>query len=330
MRTIDVRVRRAIAAVAAGRPVVVTDDTTRGEQGYVVLAAEAATPKLLAFTVRHTSGYVRVALPGSECDRLNLPPMCHREDDGFGAADRVAVDWCGTGTGISATDRARTIAALAATRSDASDFRRPGHVVPVQAGADGVLGRPGPAEAAVDLARLAGRRPAGALCEIVSREHPAAMARGTELVEFAKGHGLSMVSIDDLVAYRRRTEPQVVRSAETIVPTKAGASRVIGFRDVHPTSSGGEHMVVIIGEAGSDVPMLLHVHVECLTGDVFGSTACRCGGELDRALTTMRATGQRLDRVPAAIRAGARLRPVRPRRHAGSGARVADRGMDPA
>jgi 3,4-dihydroxy 2-butanone 4-phosphate synthase/GTP cyclohydrolase II len=291
MRTTDVRVRRAITAIAAGRPVVVTADTMRGEQGYLALAADAATPGLLAFTVRHTSGYVRIALPVSECDRLNLPPMWNRDGGGSSAADRVAVDWYGTGTGISATDRAKTIAALAAPTSEASDFRRPGHVVPVRAGDHGVLGQPGPPEAAVDLARLAGRRPAAALCEIVSREHPDAMAHGDELVEFAKAHGLSMVSIDDLVTYRRRTEPQAVRSVETTIPTKVGASRVIGFHDVYPAVSGGEHLVMIIGEAGANAPMLLHVHVECLTGDVFGSTACRCGGELDRALTTMRARG---------------------------------------
>jgi 3,4-dihydroxy 2-butanone 4-phosphate synthase / GTP cyclohydrolase II len=291
MRTTDVRVRRAISAIAAGRPVVVTDDTERGGQGYVMLAADAATPGLLAFTVRHTSGYVRVALPGAECDRLNLPPMCHRTGDGLAVGDRVAVDWCGVGTGISATDRANTIAALAAATSEASDFRRPGHVIPVRAGDEGVLGYPAPAEAAVDLAWLAGRRPAATLCEIVSRERPDAMARGAELVEFAKQHRLSLVSIDDLVAYRRRTEPQAVRSAETTIPTDMGASRVIGFRDVHPASSGGEHLVMIIGTASADLPMLLHVHVECITGDVFGSTACRCGAELKRAQTTMRARG---------------------------------------
>ena len=288
MRTIDVRVRRAIAAVAARRPIVVTDDTARGSEGYLIFAAEAATPKLLAFIVRHTSGYVRVALPGAECERLNLPPMCHSDGDRSGTAQRVTVDWCGTGTGISATDRARTIAALAAGGSRAEDFRRPGHVVPVQTSAEGVLGRRGPAEAAVDLARLAGRRESGVFCEIVSRDRPDSMARGAELAEFADEYGLTMASIDDLAAYRRRTEPQVVRLAETILPTKAGASRVIRFRDVH---DGGEHLVVIVGAAGSGAPMPLHVHVECLTGDVFGSTACRCGGELDSALATMAARG---------------------------------------
>ena len=142
--------------------------------------------------------------------------MCHRDGDRFGDAHRVTVDWCGTGTGISATDRARTIAALAAEGSRASDFRRPGHVVPLQADANGVLGRLGPAEAAVDLARLAGQRPVGVLCEIVSRERTHAMANGTELIEFASEYGLSVVSIEDLAAYRRRTEQQVVRLAEAI------------------------------------------------------------------------------------------------------------------
>jgi len=289
MRTTDTRVRRAIAAVAAGRPVVVTTDAAHHNEGYLVSAADAATPKLLAFTVRHTSGYVRVALPGAECDRLNLPPVCHSEGDRFGtAAHRVAVDWCGTGTGISAADRAATIAALANGGSGAADFRRPGHVVPVEAGADGVLGRPAPAEAAVDLARLAGRRPAAVFCDIVSRERPTGMARGRELVEFAVEHGLGVVSIAELMAYRRRTEPQVVRSAETVLPHRGGNLRAIGFRDVH---DGGEHLALIVGTAGAGVPVPLHVHLECLTGDVFGSTACRCGAELDTALATMTARG---------------------------------------
>jgi 3,4-dihydroxy 2-butanone 4-phosphate synthase/GTP cyclohydrolase II len=285
MRTADVRVRRAIAAVGAGRPVVVSDDAG---QGYLVFAAEAATPTLLAFTVRHTSGYVRVALPGSECDRLDLPPIC---DGGpLGATHRVAVDWRGVGTGISATDRAATIAALAAETSSPSDFRRPGHVVPVLAGADGVLKQPGAAEAATDLARLAGLRPAGVLCELVSGAR-GAIADDAESLEFAERHGLPKISIADLAQYRRRTEPQVVRSAETILPMGAGMSRAIGFRDVHRTAAGGEHLVVIIGAADSDRPMPLHVHVECLTGDVFGSLGCRCGDDLDRAVTAMTGRG---------------------------------------
>ena len=289
MKTIDTRVRRAIAAIAAGRPVVVSAGAAHNNEGFLTFAAEAATPRLLAFTVRHTSGYVRAALPRAYCERLDLPPICHSDSDRFGtAAHRVAVDWSGTSTGISATDRAATIAALAAESATASDFRRPGHVVPVEAATDGVLGRPGPAEAAVDLARLAGRREAGVFCDIVSRDHPADMARGGELVEFAVEHGLAVVSIDELVAYRQRTEPQVIRLAETSLPTWAGDSRVVGFRGAY---DGGEHMAVIIGEASGDEPVPLHVHVECLTGDVFGSTACRCGAELAAALTMMRTRG---------------------------------------
>lgn len=278
------RVLRAITAMAAGKTVVVTDDSDG--DGYLVFAAEAATPGLLAFMVRHTSGYVRVALPGAECERLYLPPMCPQNTPLC-----VSVDVRGTGTGISATDRALTIAALASAASEPSDFLRPGHVVPLQADAGGVLGLRGPAEAAVDLAGLAGRRRAAALCEIVSRRNPTLMARGAELIEFAVEHGLAVVSIGELVAYRRRTEPQVVRLTEAVLPTWVGDSRVIGFRGTH---DAGEHLAVIIGSADTGVPVPLHVHVECLTGDVFGSKACRCGGELNRALAGMSAQGSGL------------------------------------
>ncbi|OBJ77101.1 riboflavin biosynthesis protein RibA [Mycobacterium gordonae] len=281
MKTTDVRVRRAVTAIAAGQPVVLTDGTDG--DGFLVFAAAAATTSLLHFTVRHTSGYVRVALPANECARLQLPPMCHGD-----SPDCVSVDVRGTGTGISAADRAKTIAALGSAATVASDLRRPGHVLPVQAGADGVLGRRGAAEAASDLARLAGRGRAAGLCEIVSRRNPVLVARGGELIEFAVEHGLAVVSISELVAYRRRTEPQVVRLAEAMLPTWAGNSRVIGFRDVH---DGGEHLAVIIGAADAGVPVPLHVHVECLTGDVFGSKACRCSGELNSALNRMSAQG---------------------------------------
>lgn len=281
MKTTDVRVRRAVKAVADGLAVVVSNGT-EGD-GYLVCAAAAATPGLLAFMVRHSSGYVRAALPISECERLNLPPMSHRD-----TAQCVSVDVRGTGTGISARDRARTIAALASAESVATDFHRPGHVLPVRANAAGVLACQGPAEAAIDLSRMAERGPAAALAEVVSRRNPAQIARGTELVEFAVEHGLAVVSIAELVAYRQRTEPQVVRLAETILPTWAGDSRVIGFRDVH---GRGEHLAVIYGTADAGVPVPLHVHVECLTGDVFGSKACRCGGELNGALARMSAQG---------------------------------------
>ena len=283
MRTTDIRVRRAIAAVAAGRPVVVTDDASESNDGHLVFAGDAATPKLLAFTVRHTSGYVRVALPGAECERLNLPPVSQARAD-----YRVSVDWHGVGTGISATDRALTISQLAAPGSEALDFRRPGHVVPQQVARHGVLERPGAAEAAVDLARLGGRRQAAGLCDIVSRRNPSEMAHGAELVEFADEYGLQTVTIAELAAYRRRSEAQVIRVAETVMPMRAGNARVIGYRGL---ADNAEHLAVIVGAAGADIPVALHVHVECLTGDVFGGLACRCGRELDGALARMAARG---------------------------------------
>lgn len=223
MRTAHGRVRRAVSAVAMGRAVVVVDETAT--QGYLMYAADAATPALLAFTVRHTSGYVRVALTAADCDRLDLPPVCRQQTSSpAAAAHRVAVDSCDVGTGISATDRARTIATLADADATAADFRRPGHVVPVLAGPHGVLGASaGGAEAAMDLATLAGRRPAGVLCELVSQRDPAGMADAAELASFAGAHRLPLVSIAEIAAYRRRLEPQVKRCAETALPA-AGAN----------------------------------------------------------------------------------------------------------
>lgn len=288
MKTAYGRVRRAITAVATGRPVIVVDDLEK--QGYLVFAADAATAQLLTFTVRHTAGYIRIALTRRDCDRLNLPPVCHQECEPAGiAAQRVTVDFCETGTGISAIDRARTIAALAAADTAADDFRRPGHVVPVQAGPHGVLGpSPGVTEAAVDLARLGMRRPAGVLCEIVSQHNPAGMADQRELMSFAARHRLPMISVAELASYRRRAEPQVVRAAETALPTVAGDFRVVGYRDVRDSR---EHLAVIAGNAGADAPMPLHVHLECLAGDVFGSLACGCGADLAHAVAAMQASG---------------------------------------
>jgi 3,4-dihydroxy 2-butanone 4-phosphate synthase/GTP cyclohydrolase II len=283
------RVGRAVAAVAANRPVVVVDDVDREDEGDLIFAAECATPALLAFMVRHTSGYVCVALPGEECDRLDLPPMHHRDGDRFGTAYRVTVDLIGTGTGISAADRARTIAALAAPGSLPSDFLRPGHVVPLRARDGGVLRRPGHTEAAVDLARLAGLRPAGALCEIVSRDRPDEMAHGAELERFAREYDLEIVSIAELAAHRRRTEPQVQRVADTPLPTARGAFRAIGYRGVH---DGAEHVALVVGPLGDGHDIPLHVHAECLTGDVLGSLACTCGSALDSALATIASLGR--------------------------------------
>jgi 3,4-dihydroxy 2-butanone 4-phosphate synthase/GTP cyclohydrolase II len=280
------RVREALGAIAAGRPVVVVDDADREDEGDLIFAAACATPALVAFMVRHTSGFVCVALPGEECDRLALPPMHHRNDDRFGTAYRVTVDLRGTGTGISASARARTIAALASSDSMAQNFVRPGHVVPLLARPGGVLRRPGHTEAAVDLARLAGLPAAGALCEIVSQERPGEMARGAELERFAAEHDLVLLSIADLVAHRRRTEPQVRRAATTRLPTEHGSFDAIGYEGL---LDGAEHLALVTGAITDGRPVPVHVHVECLVGDVVRSTACRCRRVLDEAMASFSA-----------------------------------------
>ncbi len=241
MRTTDVRVRRAITAIAAGRPVVVTDDTARGEQGYVMLAAEAATPGLLAFTVRHTSGYVRVALPGAECDRLNLPPMCHRAGDGPAVGDRVAVDWCGVGTGISATDRARTIAALAAAsvrriRLPAPGSRRPGAGRRRRSARISGTGRGGGGSCPACRQATGSERCARSSPVNAPPRWPAAPSWSSSRRNTVSAWSRSTTSWRiDGVPSRRPSARQRRR-----FPPEMGASRVIGFRDVH---DGGEHLV---------------------------------------------------------------------------------------
>lgn len=278
------RVARAVAAIGAGRPVVVADDADREDEGDLVFAATHATAGLLAFTVRHTSGFVCVALPDDECDRLALPPMAARGGDRFGTAYRVTVDARGTGTGISATDRARTVALLGSPAAAAEDFVRPGHVVPLAARPGGVLERPGHTEAAVDLARLAGLPPAGALCEIVSTERPGAMARGAELHRFAAEHDLVHLTIADLAAVLGERPRPVRRAATTTLPTTHGTFRAIGYAD-----GAAEHLVLVAGRPAPGVAV--HVHTECLAGDVLRSTGCRCGAELDAALAELARDG---------------------------------------
>lgn len=285
----EIRVRAALTALAAGEPVVVVDDADRENEGDLIFAAALATPELVAFTVRHTSGFVCVALPEETCDRLALPPMHHENGDRYRTAYRVTVDLRGTGTGISATSRAATIAALASPAAAAADFVRPGHVVPLRARPGGVLARPGHTEAAVDLARLAGLPPTGALCEIVSTDDPGGMARGAELERFAKEHDLVLISVADIIRYRRRTEAQVQRMATTALPTEHGHFELVGYRG----SDGAEHVALLAGGLGAvteDTPV--HVHIECLSGDVLRSTACACGRELNEAMARFSAAGR--------------------------------------
>jgi 3,4-dihydroxy 2-butanone 4-phosphate synthase/GTP cyclohydrolase II len=282
------RIEQALADLAAGRPVVVVDDEDRENEGDLIFAAESATPELLAFMIRHTSGYICVALTGEDCDRLELPPAYHTNQDRRGTAYRVSVDAReGVTTGVSAADRARTIRLLADPATDPADLARPGHVVPLQAVSGGVLRRPGHTEAAVDLARLAGLRPAGALCELINDD--GTMMRLPDLERFTAEHGLTLISIADLIAYRWRTEPQVTRVAEARLPTVHGVFRAVGYRSAHDDT---EHVALVFGTLGDGRDVLVRIHSECLTGDVFGSLRCDCGPQLDAALDRVAREGR--------------------------------------
>ncbi|HVT21150.1 MAG TPA: bifunctional 3,4-dihydroxy-2-butanone-4-phosphate synthase/GTP cyclohydrolase II [Mycobacteriales bacterium] len=283
-------IERAVADIAAGKPVVVVDDADRENEGDLIFAAEKATPELVAFMVRYTSGYICVPLTESDCDRLDLPPMYHTNQDRRGTAYAVTVDAVeGTTTGISAHDRALTMRALADPASTPSDFTRPGHVVPLRAKDGGVLRRAGHTEAAIDLCRMAGLRPAGVLCEIVSEKDIDGMARLDELEVFAAEHDLALIAIADLIAYRRKTERQVERVAEARIPTNHGEFRAVCFKSV---VDGIEHVALVRGEIGDGEDVLVRVHSECLTGDVFGSRRCDCGPQLDAAIAAVAAEGR--------------------------------------
>ena len=283
-------VESAIAAVKSGRPVVVIDDEDRENEGDLIFASELATPELVAFMVRYTSGYICVAVTEEDADRLDLPPMFRVNQDRRGTAYTVTVDAReGVTTGISAADRAHTIRTLAAADSGSADLARPGHVVPLRAKDGGVLRRPGHTEAAVDLAVLAGLRPSGTLCEVVSEEDPTGMARGAELRAFADEHDLVMISIADLIAYRKRFDKLVERVAEARVPLRAGVFTAVGYRSSYDNR---EHLAFVYGDIGDGEDVLLRVHSECLTGDVFGSLRCDCGPQLDAALSAVAQEGR--------------------------------------
>jgi 3,4-dihydroxy 2-butanone 4-phosphate synthase/GTP cyclohydrolase II len=247
-----------------------------------------ATPELVAFMVRYTSGFICVPLTEAECDRLELPPMYHTNQDRRGTAYTVTVDAReGVSTGISAADRARTMRLLADPSTSPADLARPGHVVPLRARAGGVLRRPGHTEAAIDLARAAGLRPAGVLCELVNDD--GTMMRLPELTVFAGEHGLAVISIADLIGYRRRREMQVQRIAEARIPTEHGGFRAVGYRATH---DGAEHVALVCGDLGDGCDVLVRVHSECLTGDVFGSLRCDCGPQLQAALARVAQEGR--------------------------------------
>ena len=279
-------VEDAVAAIAAGLPVVVVDDEDRENEGDLVFAAEHATAELVGFAVRWTSGVLCVPLAAADCDRLALPPMCAVNEDRKGTAYTVSVDArAGTTTGISAEERARTIRALADPATGADDLTRPGHVFPLRAREGGVLARRGHTEAAVDLARLAGLRPAAGIGEVVHED--GSMQRLPALTEFAARHGLVLLTIAEL-ADRLAAGAAVRRVADTHIPTAHGTFRAVGYRG----PDGREHLALVRGELADGEDVLVRVHSECLTGDVLGSLRCDCGPQLDASLAAVAAEGR--------------------------------------
>jgi 3,4-dihydroxy 2-butanone 4-phosphate synthase/GTP cyclohydrolase II len=289
--TEDIRldpVERAIADIAAGRPVVVVDDEDRENEGDIIFAAAKATPELMAFTIRHSSGVICAPMPGDLLDRLEIPLMTPHNKDRLRTAYTISVDARdGVSTGICAADRAHTVRVLADSATEPWEITRPGHVFPLRCREGGVLVRRGHTEAAVDLTRLAGLTPVGVLVEIVNDD--GTMKRGSELRDFADEHGLAMISIEALVRYRRRHERHVERVAVTTVPTAHGEFTAYGYRI---TIDGSEHLALVHGDVSGPEPVLTRVHSECLTGDVFGSARCDCGPQLHEAMSAIAQAGR--------------------------------------
>ncbi len=285
-----VTVDEAIAEIGRGRMVIVVDDEDRENEGDLTMAAELCAPADVAFIRRHASGVVCVPMTAERLEELALPQMVERNEARLGTAFTVSVDAReGITTGISAADRARTIRVLADPRSTPADLVKPGHVFPLRAREGGVLVRAGQTEASVDLCRLAGRQPVAVICELTNPD--GSMARIPGLKRFAKRHGLAMITVKDVIAYRMARERVVERVATAALPTRHGDFTVHGYR-ARFGNTEAEHVALTMGDVTTDDPVLVRVHSECLTGDVFGSRRCDCGEQMDAALERIAREGR--------------------------------------
>jgi len=281
-------IEEAVAALRNGGMVVVVDDEDRENEGDLIMAAEDVTAESMAFFLEHTSGVFCVPLESSRADELDLPLMVVANTEAQRTAFTVTVDYRhGTTTGISASDRAATVRALIDPDTRATDLNRPGHIFPLRYRPGGVLKRAGHTEATVDLCRLAGKYPSGVLCEIVTADK-ADMARLPELEAFSQRHGLPLISIADLIRYRRHHEKLVRRVAEATLPTEHGAFQAFVFESVLDNE---QHLALVYGDITDQRDLLVRVHSECLTGDVMGSMRCDCGPQLHTALAKIAAEG---------------------------------------
>ena len=277
----------AVSALKNGQIIIVVDDEDRENEGDFLALAEFATAQTINFMITHGRGLVCVPITEDKARKLELHPMVQRNTDNHQTAFTISVDHDSTSTGISALERAATIQALIDHNSQAADFRRPGHVFPLIAKDGGVLRRTGHTEAAVDFARLAGADPSGVICEVLKED--GMMARVPDLFKIAEQFGLYMVKIEDLIAYRKVKERLVERAAEAVLPTEYGEFKIVVFTN---SLDGKEHVALVMGDITPDEAILVRVHSECLTGDVFGSLRCDCGPQLDAALRQIAQVGK--------------------------------------
>ena len=281
---------QAIADIRAGRLIIMADDEDRENEGDLICAAESITPELVNFMARHGRGMICLALTGERVDQLGLPPMTETNRDEYRTAYTVSIDaapHCGVSTGISAHDRATTIRTAVDPRTRPTDLRHGGHVHPLRAREGGVLHRVGHTEAAVDLARLADLTPAGVICEILNDD--GSTAKRPDLERFAAQHGLTFVTVSQLVAHRLRTERLVERVAETRLPTTRGDWQIVGYRNA---VDDREHVAMTMGDLHAGEEVLVRMHSKCLTGDVFHSLRCDCGWQLGEAMDMIAAAGR--------------------------------------
>lgn len=282
------KIEAALKDIRAGKMVVLVDDEDRENEGDLVVAAEMVTPEAINFMAKEGRGLICLSLTEERADHLRLPPMVEENSCSFGTAFTVSIEAKqGVTTGISAADRARTVSVAVADDTTADDLARPGHVFPLRARSGGVLVRTGQTEGSVDLARLAGLKPAGVICEIMNDD--GTMARMPQLKTFALKHGLKIVTIADLVAYRLQKELLVRRAAETVLPTSHGGDfKLVVYEN---DADSAQHMALVKGDVDSGQPVLVRVHSECMTGDVFGSQRCDCGEQLQMAMRQIDVVG---------------------------------------
>ena len=279
---------QALNDIRAGKAIIVVDDDSRENEGDLVIAAEMVTPELINFMAQEARGLICMPVAGDRLDELNIPQMVNDNTTSHGTAFTVSVDiLVGATTGISAHDRSATIKAVIDPATQPEDLGRPGHVFPLRYANGGVLVRTGHTEASVDLARLAGLYPAGVICEIMAPD--GTMGRLPYLEDFAKAHNLKIVSIEDLITYRRQHERLVERVADAKLPTRYGDFVTVAYSSV---VDADEHIALVMGVIAPDEPTLVRVHSQCTTGDIFGSLRCDCGPQMDMALEAIATEGK--------------------------------------